>query len=41
MINNELNITKNIDHLNEFYLIFLKQLIFFKYNACFALNNNI
>ena len=41
MIDDELNITKNIDRSNELYLIFLKQFVFFKYNAYFTLNNNI
>ena len=35
MIDNELNIAKNIDYSNEFYLIFLKQ--FFFLNITFVL----
>ena len=35
MINNELNIAKNINRLNEFYSIFLRQFIFL--NITFAL----
>ena len=32
---------KNINHLNEFYLIFLRELAFFKHNVYFILNNNV